>query len=194
MFETIQSDPPLASARDLAAYYARRERFYTSASLLLARPPDRAVVTASSRALERGAVRDSELARTLDADRQVAAAEHERLFGGPSPRIDPHCRDPGASARVAALEYVVLPASVDIASELRTLAILSDRTASAIESGDIADAAALCDVQARFLRQHAGACVRALATHLVACDLPFYAALGRALITQVDEDLRLLAH
>jgi hypothetical protein len=194
MFETIHPDPPLASARDLAAYYARRERFYMSASLLLAGPPDRATLTAASRALDRGASRDSELARALKADRLAAAAEYERLVGGPAPLIDRRCREPSAPSLAAALEYAVLPGPLDLPSELRALAILSDRTAIAIESGDIADAAALCDVQARFLREHAGACVRALATQLTAAGLAFYGALGRALITQIDEDLRLLAH
>ena len=49
MFETIHTDPPLATARDLAAYHARRERFYSSAAMLLAATADCAVASVSRR-------------------------------------------------------------------------------------------------------------------------------------------------
>jgi hypothetical protein len=194
MIETTRPEPPLATARDLAAYHARRDRFYAVAALLLAAPPDRASLTASSRAVDHGASRAGELARALKADPVEVRAEHGRLFGGDAPAIDLQCREPDAPSRAAAAEQAVLPTRPDVATDLRVLATLSDRTASAIEAGDIAEAAALCDVQARFLRQHAGDCIRGLAARLIAADLPFHGALGRALLAQIDEDMRLLAH
>jgi hypothetical protein len=193
MFEPIQREPPLATARDLAAYYARRERFYAAAAMLLAAAPDRAILATSRRTVDRGGSRDGDLARTLKAAPEQVAAEHAHLFDGDAPIVDLRCAAPESPSRTAAAVLAALPALGDIPNELRTLAVLSDRTAMAIEAGDIADAASLCDMQARFLRQHAGDCIGALATRLVASNLPFYGALGRALVAQIDEDMRLLA-
>jgi hypothetical protein len=189
MFETLHPDPPLATSRNLAAYHAHRERFYGMAAMLLAAAPDRAALSVLGRRTERSAVESA-----LLTARGAAQSEFDRLFVGHPPRVELRCANPADGPRLDALERTGLPASVDIPAELRALAILADRTANAIECGDIAEAAAVSDLQARFLRQHAGACIRGLAAQLIEADQPFYAALGRALVTQIDEDVRLLAH
>jgi hypothetical protein len=189
MFETMHPAPPQATARDLATYHAHRERFYGMSATMLAVAPDHAALTALRRRIDRTGAAEAELMAA-----RSARSEFDRLFAGPSPSIDIRCPEPSDPTRIAALLQTGLGVSQDIPGELRVLAILADRTATAIESGDIADAATVSDIQIRFLRQHAAACIQSLAQQLITADLPFYASLGRALVTQLDEDMRLLTH
>ena len=192
MLDTTTHDQPLASAQDLANYHARRERFYATAAMLLTMAPDR-LLLASARCFARGGRAATELAAALNDERRHGAeAEHELLFSGDAPVIDRRCHDPAAASRIEVSEQGMLELAPDIAAELRALAILADRTADAIEAGEMTEAATLCELQARFLR-HAGPCAGRLAADLAAAGAPFYAALGRSLHEQLDEDMRLLA-
>src|SRR5215204_3864747 len=149
MFEILSSEHPLATAQDLATYHARRERFYATTAMLLSAPPDRLLLGSARRILRVGTRTTGELAAALTDDRRWGAeAEHERLFGA-APIVDLRCRDPHARVRsdLSADATIALPP--DVPAELRALAVLADRTAGAIEAGDISEAATLCELQAR---------------------------------------------
>jgi hypothetical protein len=173
-----QTDAPLATPRGLAAYHTRREHFYRDAAMLL-------VISAPHRPLASNRLRD------LPASGE-RAAEFVYLFAGDAPRVDLRCDQPDVPARARLSELALLPTRGDIPTELNALAVLANRTASALNLGTIADAAALCDVQSGFLRDHAGDCIGGFAGRLVTAGQPFYAALGRALRSQIDDDLQLL--
>lgn len=182
----------LTAARDLVAYHVERDRFYWVASELLRAAPDPRVLEAASVALHR--VSNSDEVRLALRDRRAAGAarEYAQLFEGPTPMIPLRCGDGAIAARDAAQLAAGLSGPATPTTELRALAILAQRTAHALRNGDMLDAAALSDLQSRFLEQHAASCIAALAAALVARGLPFYRALGRSLADQIAEDLRLL--
>jgi hypothetical protein len=170
---------PLSSASDLAAFHARRERFYSVAAQLLAGAPDERLLDTARRLLGRGGQPVRDLVSALgDERRRGASAEHARLFGAAA-AVDTRC--------------ATVQGGPDLVGELRHLATLADRLAGAIQAGDMSDAAALSDEQAHFLHDHAGACIADHARRIAATGGPFYQALGQALAQQIADDVRLLA-
>lgn len=168
---------PLGSANDLAAFHARRERFYAVTAQLLASGPDARLLDTARRLLGRGGGGARDLVSALGDERgRGASAEHARLFGAAG--VDVCCATSDGGP--------------DLVSELRRLARLADRLASAIQAGDMSDAAAVSDEQAHFLQDHAGACVADHARRLAAAGGPFYRALAQALAQQIADDVRLL--
>jgi hypothetical protein len=177
MLEPTTITPPLSSANDLAAFHARRERFYTVAAQLLAGPPDEHLLDTARRLLSRASMGRRDLVAALGDDRgRAAAAEHALLFSGGA--IDTACRVDGGGT--------------DLVAELRQLAILADRLAVALQAGDMIGAAAVSDEQAGVLHDHAGACIAEQAGRIVGGGGPFYRALGQALAQQIADDVRLL--
>jgi hypothetical protein len=178
MLDHTTATRPLTSASDLAAFHARRERFYAVAARLLASPPDEHLLDTARRLLGRAASGCRDLVAALgDERRRTAAAEHALLFGAKS--IDTRCHVAGDHG--------------DLVAELARLATLADRLAVAIQAGDMTDAAAVSDEQAHFLHDHAGACVAEHAERIAAAAGPFYRALGHALAQQIADDVRLLS-
>jgi hypothetical protein len=178
MLEPTTITRPLSSASDLAAFHARRERFYSVAAQLLAAPPDVHLLDTARRLLGRAATSYRDLVAALGDDRgRAAAAEHALLFSATG--VDTACRIDGDGA--------------DLVAELTRLATLADRLAVAIQAGDMTDAAAMSDEQAHFLHDHAGACVAGHAHRIAGAGGPFYRALGHALAQQIADDVRLLA-
>jgi hypothetical protein len=177
MLEHTTATRPLTSASDLAAFHARRERFYAVAARLLASPPDEHLLDTARRLLGRSASSCRDLVAALGDERgRTAAAEHALLFAAGS--IDTRCQVAGDG---------------DLVAELTRLATLADRLAVAIQAGDMTDAAALSDEQAHLLHDHAGACVADHAARIAAAGGPFYRALGHALAQQIADDVRLLS-
>jgi hypothetical protein len=175
MLEIASVTTQLSSASDLAAFHARRERFYAIGARLLAAPPDRALLDSARRLLARATGAARELMVALGDSRGAgAAAEHALLFEG---AIDLRCR--------------VQPHR-DLVAELARLAGLAGRLAVAIQAGDLTEAATISDEQAHVLNDHAGACVTQHARRLIAGGGPFYRAFGLALAVQIADDVRLL--
>jgi len=194
MLATPRTGPPLATAHDLAEYHAERERLYAAAVLLLDAAPDPRVLTAVRHLLRRDAAVVDPLKVALSDSRGARAGDaYARLFEGAHPAIKLRCHTARWATHDEAFTAAGVPLSPDVRAELRALAVLADRTAHALDDGDMSAAAALSDVQARFLRHHAGACVSELAMDLIQSGEPFYLALGGTLAEQIAEDLRLLA-
>jgi hypothetical protein len=176
MLPPLSVTRPLSSANDLAAFHARRERFYAVAAQLLAAPPDEHLLDAARRLLARSATCRELIAALGDERARSAAVEHALLFSAHG--VDTRCRAADGA---------------DLVAELRQLANLADRLAVAIQAGDLTDAAAVSDEQAHLLHDHAGACVADHAHRIAAAGGPFYRALGQALAQQIGDDIRLLA-
>jgi uncharacterized membrane protein YccC len=178
MLEHTTVTRPLSSANDLAAFHARRERFYSVAAQLLAGPPDEHLLDTARRLLGRAASGCRDLVAALGDERgRAAAAEHALLFTALG--VDTGCRVAGDDS--------------DLVAELTRLATLADQLAVAIQAGDMTDAAALSDEQAHFLHDHAGTCVAGHADRIAGAGGPFYRALGHALAQQIADDVRLLS-
>jgi hypothetical protein len=169
MIEPTTITRPLSSANHLAAFHARRERFYSVTAQLLAGPPDEHRLETARRLMARAALGCRDLIAALgDSRHHAAASEHLLLFPASGGDGD------------------------GLVAALNRLGTLAYRVAVALQAGDMADAAAVSDEQAHFLHDQAGR----LADHaqrIAGAGGPFHRALGTALAQQLADDVRLLA-
>ena len=187
--------PPLrlSTARDLIAYHDARDRLYRATAQLLGAHPTERDLKMIRTFLGSGGAAGAALQQAL-ADGRAANAgeEYEHLLGGHTPSLSLQCHEPGAEARTAACTKTQL-ALPGLTGELNALASLADRTARSLGDGDLAQASALSDLQVRFLKEHAAACLGGLSTALISSGAIFYTTVGSTLAEQIREDLALLS-
>lgn len=188
-----------SSQRGLSNFHTQRMELYLGVSELLSRPParldlERLRMIRGVRRPWRDELRSlQELTGSLRAaEPEVVATEYQKLFRGTPTAVSLRCPLPSSEVRRAAYAAALLPSEDERPVELRALAVLADRTARAIASSDLPEAAALCDLQSRFLKSEAAECLGRLGAELEGVGLPFYARIGRALRWQIEDDLHLL--
>jgi hypothetical protein len=186
--------------RELGRFHQLRRDLYWAVANLIQTPP-----TARSLAAIRDAIEDrgsspsayatAELSARLGTiTEEEALAEYRRLFSKDGGEVELRCAQPAQPIRRVAAAAAQIEPLDDRAVEIRVLAILADRTARAMADADLPEAAALCALQERYLSQDAGQCLFGFASELEQHGGPLYAAAGRALCRQIEEDLRLLSH
>ncbi len=188
----------VASVAHLAAFHEHRRNVYALIADLLASPerwsraPDRGAALHAPRSA--GPQRSGrELAAVLAAARpETVRAENERVSTLFASIL--RCADGAHPSRATAATAAGLGPPADRLEEIRVLARLADRVVGAIASGDMVDAATLCGLQVRFLRDHAAPCLATLAGVLESSGLPLYSQLGRSLKWRLEDDLNLLAN
>ncbi len=114
----------------------------------------------------------------------LAAALRER----PCAAAVVRCHDAGAPSRLSSGVRGDTPAA-----EILALASLASRTAAALTAGDLPEAAALNELQVRFLDEHARACLARLAGEIADSPDGLHASVGLRLRAILASDLRLLA-
>jgi hypothetical protein len=182
-----------ATSRDLATFHARRAKLYRVIAEMLGAPP-------TPRALEiiRDLLAEIREANTVSAELSSAvgaSVPQENLTGflemaGSTDALS--CNDEHAPIRSIAFAATGRREDEHVGSDALVLAALAERSARALKQDDLSEAAALCDLQHRFLTEHAGACLGAVAHRLEETSSPYFAHLGRALEKLVFEDLQQL--
>jgi hypothetical protein len=172
-------DPPRTAFALLIAYHVEREGKY-------------ATITALIGASTFGA--GYPMAGAGPGDPKTAAWLAPILAAGglePWPRpssIELACSQPTAPVRASALAAARVATTVDRLADLATLSGLAGRTAQALRSGDLVQAAHVNDLQCAFLHLHAHDCLTELASQLRGCGSGIHERLGQQLQQQLADD------
>lgn len=188
----------LAPADDLSTFHAARTDLYAATFELLRHPPADGLFDRARRSLDVGHQR--QLAHRALAQLQEAlgsaslarvSEEFSELFEGPK-ALRARCERPSCRMRGEAFAAADALPTEERVSEIHVLSLLAGRTTEALAAGQIPEAAALSDVQGRFLSHHAGACLGKLAGELQESGRPFFGRVGTALGWLIQDDLKLL--
>jgi hypothetical protein len=161
----------LATARDLLAFHAMRERTYAFFESFLRAQDAREVLAHYPRGAEGPPMRELREELGIDLGSELGARRSRLVAVG---RLDLAC------------------ARCDRAAELRALTREAGLTAEALRAGDLASASRLAAEQGERLVGHASDCLLELATQLVASRDPLHMSAGCALAGFVANDRRLL--
>jgi TorA maturation chaperone TorD len=185
----------LLRASELAEFHAYRMRVYACVARLLSRRPDERTIAELRAMFETPprAASSPRAHRELDdalhsAESRAAAAEYGRLFESGRDSIDLDCQTPSSEDRMAAYAAALMPPNRIRTTELLMAAVLADRTSWALGNGDFVEAAALGDVQAKWLHREGRGCLGKLGADLQRRAEPFYRRVGRALQWQIEDD------
>jgi hypothetical protein len=179
----MSADPPRTAIALLVAYHAERERAYATFMALVDAPAAAGGLAAARAALSTAA------AAWLDEKFGAGSVEPAPL----PPSVDLACVLASVPIRAFALSAAGVATRPDKLSDLAALSTLAGRTARALGSGDMAQAAHLNDLQCAFLRDHATDCLDELATQLVRCGGALYRRLGELMQQRLADDRAVLA-
>ncbi len=189
----------LMPSDDLSAFHAARTDLYSAAFELLRHPPGQSVFDRARRALDGGQHQRAHRALGELSDALGSASlprvtdEFTELFEGPK-ALRARCDRPTCRMRGEAFAAADALPTEERVSELLVLSLLAGRTTEALSAGQIPEAAALSDLQGRFLTHHAGSCLGGLAGELQQRQTPFFSRVGTALGWLIHDDLKLLGY
>lgn len=190
----------LAPADDLSAFHAARTDLYSATFELLRHPPSEGIFDRARRALDGGSQRQLAHRALGQLDEALSSAslgrvaeEFAELFEGPK-ALRARCERPTCRRRAEAFAAADALPTEERVSEIHVLSLLAGRTAEALGAGQIPEAAALSDVQGRFLTHHAGTCLGSLAGELQQSGMSFFGRVGTALGWLIHDDLKLLGY
>ncbi len=189
----------LVASDDLSSFHAARTDLYSATFELLRRPPREGTFDEVRRGLDSGSRHGvhralGELNEALGRTSLGGVTEEfGELFEGPQ-ALQARCKRPNCKVRGEAFAAAEALHTEERVSEIHVLSLLAGRTTRALGARQIPEAAALSDVQGRFLSHHAGTCLGDLSGELQQRGLPFFGRVGTALSLLIRDDLKLLGY
>lgn len=189
-------DPHLLCDRDLIDYHRGRGLVYATLAELIAghvtaeaqRRWMEQLSTAERLLMIRGAV-TQRLRQLIEGSTAAELALSYRTHIEPLPQ---DCGSPACNSRCRALRAAGVEALDGICADLMAMARLALRTEELLGTGDLTGASITSYEQARFLREHAQACLGSAADRLMAAPGDLAKAVGQTLRAVVENDRWLL--